>query len=132
MVYNDIHLSNTWFKSVIRVYVVFIVFASLGLRPWDVNTIKTSIHPYNQHIMCIFHKEHRDHKKRSRSHSPPLSVSLCTSNTAATQTPSLVLMLFSCCLALGQFMIQNLIALSISDFKCLIIIIARVFFFSVH
>ena len=50
MVYNDIHLSNRWFKSVIRVYVVFIVFASLGLRPWDVNTIKTSIHPYNQHM----------------------------------------------------------------------------------
>ena len=50
MVYDDIHLSNMWFKSVIRVYVVFMVFASLGLRPWDVNTIKTSIHPYNQHI----------------------------------------------------------------------------------
>ena len=50
MVYNDIHLSNTWFKSVIRMYVVFIAFASLGLRPWDVNTIKTSIHPYNQHV----------------------------------------------------------------------------------
>ena len=44
MVYNDIHLSNTWFKSVIRVYVVFIVFASLGLRPLNVNTIKTSIY----------------------------------------------------------------------------------------
>ena len=53
MVYNDIYLSNTWFKSVIRVYVVFMVFASLGLRPWDVNTIKTSIHPYNQHIYYI-------------------------------------------------------------------------------
>ena len=50
MVYNDIHLSNTWFKSVIRVYAVFIVFASLGLCPWDVNTIKTSIHPSNQHL----------------------------------------------------------------------------------
>ena len=31
---------------------VFIVFASLGLHPWDVNTIKTSIHPYNQHLVA--------------------------------------------------------------------------------
>ena len=55
MVYNDIHLSNTCFKSVIRVYVVFIVSASLGLHPWDVNTIKTSIHPYNQHFLFVIH-----------------------------------------------------------------------------
>ena len=34
---------------------VFMVFASRGLRPWDANTIKTSIQPYNLHLyICSF------------------------------------------------------------------------------
>ena len=28
---------------------VLMVFASLGLHPWDANAMKTSIHPYNQY-----------------------------------------------------------------------------------